>query len=51
MRERWTALLSNAIHLATAGGGVGKRTDGVRTPITETIGALSWGSLAMDTFR
>src|SRR5678816_969405 len=35
-------------YLATAGGGVWKRTEGVWTPITETIGTLSCGSLAMD---
>ncbi len=47
-RVRTIIVDGSTIYLATAGGGVWKRTDGVWTPITETIGTLSCGSLAMD---
>jgi hypothetical protein len=46
-RVRTIIVDGSTIYLATAGG-VWKRTDGVWTPITETIGTLSCGSLAMD---
>jgi len=47
-RVRTIIVDGSTIYLATAGGGVWKRTDGMWTPITETIGTLSCGSLAMD---
>src|SRR5262245_49702210 len=47
-RARSIVVDGTTIYLATAGGGVWKRTGTTWTPITESIGTLSIGSLAMD---
>jgi hypothetical protein len=47
-RARTIIVDGTTIYLATAGGGVWKRTAGTWVPLTESVGTLSCGSLAMD---
>src|SRR5258706_5377740 len=47
-RARTIIVDGTTIYLTTAGGGVWKRSGGLWMPITESLGTLSCGSLAMD---